>query len=562
MNQHFVVSRSCLLSGIYQLIQQAVAKTQRFDYCKVFTLTLHFGNVSQRFRDLVHIVMSKVFEGKTITEKDFRSPFIKRFLTRGSVLIRSPTKSSFHTFSDPYSNVKFTDSNASKLRCYSRFRRFWNSNIGESIQHNLLRHLEVAPCLLGHSCYFSAQFSPLLSLKIYGFKNERFGVVSLNIQELTNLTCFEIRVPHSTTRTVTGLSHLSLLQVIVIGGVTSCEGLHPLAKLQRAEYIRIQQNSLELLFKNPDNYQVCELSLADIDLPASLEWVNSCILTKFTIRLNSNDDKRPLFSTNDFPLLKELSVKVESDSDVTLHFSSTILHLEQFSLQSINNSKVNLRIESYSLIQNLQLTGVGPRECCQCLQICSYLKNLSLDNINFIVEESTGYFELKYLEELSISKIVGLFTNFPRCPKLSALKLIRVKDFYFDYIPVFFPRLKDVYLNYSVVQGATKPNTTVQFVTIYHCELFNSRIISQFSKLKLLKVAHVDYHTSFDLQVPGSLLNLHCNGSFPTVCDFLNGVDPSCSISLDIHTTRREEKVEAWLSSFRSQHPRLIRLNH
>ncbi|KAL0212485.1 hypothetical protein RCL1_006111 [Eukaryota sp. TZLM3-RCL] len=559
------IPRTCLLKGLHLIFEHALDSVERFDFSSVFQLALHFGNVSKEFRTLVQKSMTKFFECRTISQEQFKTPFLRRFLTRGSVYV-SPFlfKSSVHEFYKPDSNIEFTDLNAIELSLRSPFRRLFPSTPGSLVENHCLRHVEFSSHLLGNSFYFSSQFSALLTLKVSGFRGDPLDSLSFNVQELVNLTCFEVLDPGLMTITVEGLSHLNCLKFIHLCQVKCQDGLHPLVKLMRAEYVCLDNDSLEVLFKNRDNYQFCQLSLESINIPHSLEWIKSGVLTHYKPRLASFDDDCTLFSTNDLPCLKELTIDFYSDTLTRLEVCGNNC-LENLYIDMDGKRDVGIKFDPLLYIHVLCLKAIDSGFFYNILHVCPFLKHLELENISFTGEKKVFTKQVQYLQFLQVTGVRGLFANLLCLPKLTTMKLARVSDFHFDQLSVTFPVLKQFSLEFCDIQGTAQPNFSIKFLTISECNLSNGAdVISNFSNLRFLRLSYRRIDVNLSLQLPSSLMNLHCSGFFPALCDFLDNVDVICTITLDIevaHTLDEDEryslqeKLDSWQSNYQSCRP-------
>ncbi|KAL0220215.1 hypothetical protein RCL1_000070 [Eukaryota sp. TZLM3-RCL] len=562
------VPRACLLKGLHLILENTLERSKSFDFdldfSKVLQISLHFSNISRHFRELVQIAMANVFEGKTITNKHFQSPIFKKFLTKGKLLIEHFwSKSCIYEFDNPESDLDLSPSNVLKLHFRDHHSRFvFGEALQELVTYKSLRHLEVTSAYLGNFFYFPSQLSNLRSLKISGRLWRTSGDWSVNICELQKLNYLEI---NSLRCILTGLSHISDLKSIGISGVAVEDGLHPLAKIQQAKFNGLQEDCLELLFKNRDNYEHCELSLVGIDIPASLDWVKSFALTNYSIELGlglaANIDNSTVFATKEFPSLKKLFVdssleginKIEFDINSRLH---------DFSYFQDPESIVFFSFESPLFLKTLQLSGVKPQKVYDFLSVCHFLTHLVLENITFTAEESIRPESFKYVRELEISNVVSVFSKLPCLFKLSILNLRKVNDFSFDVLSSLFPNLESLSLDDCVIQGSSHENFTVKFMKISRCDFGNKwDVISQFNNLKLLTLNCYDDQIGFNLQLPSSLMNLNCTGYYPSFCDFLNGVDPTCMVSVSLLTpTGRDrdlinEQREAWVADHQSQRP-------
>ncbi|KAL0220955.1 hypothetical protein RCL1_000809 [Eukaryota sp. TZLM3-RCL] len=565
-----LVPRACLLKGLHLILENTLEKSKSFDFdpdfSKVLQLSLHFGNISRHFRELVQIAMANVFAGRTITNKHFQSPIFKKFFSRGNVLVQKQVASSCYSLHEfnvaENTNIEFGYSNAWKLHFNEKSTSF-SPILQELVTHNCLRHLIVYSVSLGDFFIFPAQLSGLHILKIIGHSSHRRTTGSFNVQELRNLTSFHCeRIRFK----ITGLSHLPDLKSIVFISSIIEDGLHPLVKLQQANFISLQHDCLEFLFKNRDNYEHCELSLVGIDIPASLDWVKSIIIKTNKLDLTSNYDRCTLFAANDLPIPKQLLVHSSSEKQVTaLEFTG---HNPRDNINIYLNSEsvVDFSFDSPVFLETLFFREVTSKEVCHLLSFFPFIKCLDLDKINFNFEKTLHPESLIKLREMTITKVVSFFSKLPCLFKLSTLNLWKVNDFSFDVLSSLFPNLESISLDDCVIQGSSHENFTVKFMKISSCDFGNKwDVISQFNNLKLLTLKCSKDQHSFNLQLPSSLMNLNCTGYYPSFCDFLNGVDPTCMVSvrLAVHIPRSRilqsfllvEQSEIWLADYQSQRP-------
>ncbi|KAL0210660.1 hypothetical protein RCL1_005096 [Eukaryota sp. TZLM3-RCL] len=536
----FFLPQVCLQKGLFLLILKMIEeRSLGFDVAAV--AILHFGNISKRFRDIVIVSATKVFQGRTVLKHQFKSPFVKRFLSRGII----SSMFADYEFVSPNSNIEYNDINACSLNFIKSCNKIASYDFS---RYKLLRHLEVDARLLDNSHSFPSQLSPLLSLQISGCPTGNANSFSVDIRELKNLTSFHIK----SFGTVTGLSYLTLLKKLKLSKLINCDGIHPLAKIEEAEYEELEQDCLEILFQNPDNYQFCELSLVQITIPTSAEWIKTSILSSYTPQnLSSNEELYQLFSRNDLQLLKRLCLAANYRS-----FGSNN-RFDNFDFDTFCDSLSTFHHIPILYIQSLELKGVGHTHFHKILRSAPFIKELYLDDVSFVDGENLCFDQLKRLKKLEVTQVVGLFSKLSCLPKLSSLRLSNVNDFHFDHIPFLFPNLERLSLLFCVIRGFAQPNSTIKTMLLANCEVSNGYYaISQFKNLKYLAANCILPQFVFDLQVPDSLNVLKCVGEFPALCPFLNVVHPSCSISLKIRTSINSDEqdslqLESWLSNYR-----------
>ncbi|KAL0220635.1 hypothetical protein RCL1_000489 [Eukaryota sp. TZLM3-RCL] len=177
------------------------------------------------------------------------------------------------------------------------------------------------------------------------------------------------------------------------------------------------------------------------------------------------------------------------------------------------------------------------------------------------------------LQKLTITEVVSFFSKLPCLFKLSILNLWKVNDFSFDVLSSLFPNLESLSLDECVIQGSSHENFTVKFMKISSCDFGNNwDVISQFNNLKLLTLNCYDDQIGFNLQLPSSLMNLNCTGYYPSFCDFLNGVDPTCMVSVDLspllpsysllQNQDKRQQSRAWVADYQSRRPRTCLIRH
>ncbi|KAL0217956.1 hypothetical protein RCL1_008804 [Eukaryota sp. TZLM3-RCL] len=555
-----VVPKPCLLKGLHLLFNSDSKGTDFLFLSNVLPLCLHFGNVSSQFRTMVIASMTKLCEGKTILERHFRSSFIQRFLTRGSVYVGDFLfKSSIHEFITPNPDLKFDAANVSTLCISDKNQQFLHT----LALYHCLRHLEITLLSLGNSFFFPSSLGGLLSLKVVGSRGILLDSVSINVKELASLTSIDLIMRGTTRAVVFGLNCLCGLDSIHVERVSSCDGLHPLARIQRAVVEEVENVCLEILFRNRENYQFCELSLVNIDIPASLEWIKSSILTNYTFNLSFNGPRCELFSTKDFSFLQELHFLSYQDDVVTLEIVSPN-NLDVLRV----NGLVDVNFNSSFHVETLFLRGLTSKNVYNCLVNCPYVRQLYLSDFTTTNEESImikKVDQLKYLRVLDLCNVFGFLSNFSSLPKLVSLSLSEVENFDINILFTKFPFLENLSLEECVIQGSSQPNCYLKFLTISQCEVINGfSVISEFSNLKLLKVKLLKEDAIFDLQLPKSLKNIQCLAFFPCICRFLISVHSTCTVTVDlrvpfgVNVEEREScqtEIDSWVANYLESRP-------
>ncbi|KAL0211795.1 hypothetical protein RCL1_005421 [Eukaryota sp. TZLM3-RCL] len=554
--KRLTLPRACLLKGLYLLLEKAMQKVEGFGFSHALHLALHFGNISNHFRDLVHSSMTILFEGRTIVEEHFRSPFLKRFLTRGFVSVDYyHSTSAIYEFQSPDFNVDLHHKIAIELGLNKPTTSL--SSIDELVGRDYL-HLHVST-VLGDSFHFPSQFSSLRSLKVSGSYSNVWDSFSLNIEELTSLTCFEYKVG-GRVQVITGLSRLVHLKSIMFSCVTKCDGLHPLVKLKQAKFHYLEQPCLEVLFRNPDNYQHCWIALHSLELHSSFQWVKSCFISKFALRcLPSDGSNNALFSTKEMPFIKEASVFADSDVVTVVELASDS-YLERLYFEMEDNSTVTLKFEPILYLESLRLLANNPDVVAKFLECCLYLKQLSFSETTFSSDLSISSSQLQCLESLTIYDVSGFFDKLPCLPKLKYLKVANI-CFDFDTLGSMFPVLRFLSMYKCDLRGSSHPNRCLKYLTFDQCTVMDGcfDVLSEFSLLVLLKVICYDTATNFDLQVPNSLLNLSCRGCFPFMCNFLDNVSSTCFVSVQLIVPSNSNgdvtMLQSWLSNYQCNRP-------
>ncbi|KAL0213517.1 hypothetical protein RCL1_007143 [Eukaryota sp. TZLM3-RCL] len=492
--------RTCLLLGLQLLLEKTLGSKQRINFQDLLYMLLHFGNTSKKFRDLITLSVTSLLNGKLIHERMYQSTFLKRFLTRGSVLIDNGSGSSSAfvcDYGNPETVVVFAVDKASELILCNCNRDTYLSTI-QLCKHNNLQHLEVSPKDSGDFLNFSHLFSNLLSLKIEGPRSVTRIILSVYVQELTKLQTLIVSANNSKI-SIIGLPDLACLTVLHLSYLDSCDALNPLVKLRQADFNGINSPLLELLLHNRDNYQCCKLSLNILMIPDSISWVANNILTGFTMCFSRSELH---FSTFQVPLVQELMVYDSSMSLTTLEFDTTN-RLQSLHFFLMPHSQCHLKILTPLYLLSLHVSSLNLQDLHVLLQNCDYLRVMYLSRIDSDLNPHSATICLNYLESLQLNDVKGVFRCFSALPRLTYMRLYGVPDFSFDAVSVKFPLLKQLSLEMCNITGSVQSNYSLRSLEIKNCQVnCASELFLYFYKLTTLGIYILKPVTDFELLIP------------------------------------------------------------
>ncbi|KAL0211731.1 hypothetical protein RCL1_005357 [Eukaryota sp. TZLM3-RCL] len=546
IKRSLTLPRTCLRKVLFFLFQTS-AKRLTFDnkvehFCKCLST---YGTISRAFNSVL-------------------IDSLKDILSLNELVFAVPTHDSLRNFlmelfPDFKLSVRVLRLHYPRLDCFRvralHFSQYHNQSISLFEIEQFLADCNVSPVTEFHSgTDFDATMLDLMLSNLprlvtlnvgfclqnspYSFSNSTRGLRSLTITsvrstlKISRVTKLVYLNCESASR-ITGLSCLSKLKNIVFDDVKSCDGLHPLTRLEHFRLSKLSSDVLSVLLVNELNFQTCNIVIVNCQIDfiishgiaaqvkdLSLEFApRGRHLSRWRFPMHQHDFHLNSYTLPlHFPSINHLTLA--NPQDIT--FSSTIAfpHLSSLKCHSINDDNVYEILSRSKFLHFLDLKGneKDPDEL-----DCSPRETASSQRIYNSIA-------LDHLVTLSVEVIADFFSMLSGCVMLKKLSAVRV-DFDFTVINSKFPNLVDLTLTNCKLKGElTVTNVSLKCLEIVLSDREKLKFTSTPIPLNFINFEGVEkFYLDLDcfLQVgqlvfPPFISTFHCNAP-------LNAIEPAMS---------------------------------